>query len=357
MSDGFFDNEELNAALRRAISAISRLDSADPFESSRNQHLSQIFVSMNVHTTEWNDKCSVSVNGLSNQFLSQLQSISVNSTRNDLDIVFALSFRFLFELYLSTNGSLNFELEAARNFGIDQRENFLPDAAHHIDWAVKNLSTFILKSLVSSEHVQNLKNLKSTYLEADRRRTEWDKELKEHEGKVTLLKTSLEKYETAFNFVGLYEGFDSLAKEKDTQKRVVRAWLIFVGIMILVPLFLELLFIRNNYAELETHKTALLFSIVPALSITALLVYYFRVFLHNFNALNSQILQLDLRKTLCRFIHHYADYAKDMKSKNSESLARFEHIIFSPLAPNDEKLPSTFDGVEQLSALVKSLKS
>lgn len=356
MSEIFFDTEDVSSVLSGAVVTISRFSSLDSFEDSRNRHLRQILLSMINQKKEWDEKCSISIKSIGDRFLSRLQAVSADATREDLDDLFAMAFRFLVELDLSTSNGLNMELEAARTFGTERNNEFLPRQAGQIDWAIKNLSTYILKSFVGSEHVQSLRNLNATYVEVDRRRAEWSRELKEHEEKVESLKVSLETYATAFNFVGLYEGFDLLAKAKDKQKKAVRAWLVCTGLLIFLPLIVELLFIRNNLEDIEKYQMVLILSLVPTLSITALLVYYFRVFLHNFNSLNSQILQLDLRKTLCRFIQKYSDYAMEMKTKNGESLSRFENIIFSPLAPNDEKLPSTFDGIEQLSGLIKSLK-
>jgi hypothetical protein len=59
--------------------------------------------------------------------------------------------------------------------------------------------------------------------------------------------------------------------------------------------------------------------------------------------------------SLCRFIQSYADYSIDIKEKNSEALSKFEAIIFSGLVGSEDKLPSTFDGIEQLTAFAKSI--
>jgi len=46
-----------------------------------------------------------------------------------------------------------------------------------------------------------------------------------------------------------------------------------------------------------------------------------------------------------------------MKMQDSSALEKFESLIFSGVFSNPEKLPSTFDGVEQIGSLIKSVKN
>jgi hypothetical protein len=38
--------------------------------------------------------------------------------------------------------------------------------------------------------------------------------------------------------------------------------------------------------------------------------------------------------------------------ENKAGFEKFENIIFSPLVPSDDKIPTTFDGMEQLAKMV-----
>ena len=97
-------------------------------------------------------------------------------------------------------------------------------------------------------------------------------------------------------------------------------------------------------------------SFIPTASVIAILIYYFRILLHNLNEVKAQLLQIELRKTLCQFIQSYTDYSHKIKEKDSESLSKFENLIFSGLVSSNEKLPSTFDGLEQLSGFIKAIR-
>ncbi|MBU2325714.1 MAG: hypothetical protein KJ884_22405, partial [Gammaproteobacteria bacterium] len=67
--------------------------------------------------------------------------------------------------------------------------------------------------------------------------------------------------------------------------------------------------------------------------------------------LRAQLLQIDLRMTLCQFIDKYAEYSAQVK-KNGGSLDGFESVVFSGLVTIDEKIPSTFDGLEFLQGVL-----
>lgn len=85
-------------------------------------------------------------------------------------------------------------------------------------------------------------------------------------------------------------------------------------------------------------------------------IYYFRIILNDYKSINSQILQIDTRKTLCQFIQSYAEYSSDIKKNNGMALDKFENIIFSGIVSDSDKLPSTYDGIHEIGKLIKSIK-
>ncbi|MGP1190579.1 hypothetical protein ACJ8KY_23530, partial [Serratia sp. CY54781] len=70
----------------------------------------------------------------------------------------------------------------------------------------------------------------------------------------------------------------------------------------------------------------------------------------------SQINQIELRKSLCMFIQNYVEYSKTMKSGGNNTLDKFENVIFSNILMSDEKLPSTFDGLDSIASIIKEIK-
>lgn len=178
--------------------------------------------------------------------------------------------------------------------------------------------------------------------------------LSEKEKKVDLLAKKLEEQKTAFNFVGLSQGFESLLKKKRDSQLIVLSLLFFIGIFLFIPLFtyVEINQIRNQSSDLFDWRIFL-----PFVSIELISLYLFRVVLTHYNSIKTQIMQLELRQTLCQFIQSYVEYAKEIKEKDSASLEKFENLIFSSILSTPDKVPSTFDGLEQLSNFIKNIKS
>ena len=73
----------------------------------------------------------------------------------------------------------------------------------------------------------------------------------------------------------------------------------------------------------------------------------------NIKSIKSQIMQLELRMTLCQFIQNYAEKSKELKELNKEGFEKFESLIFSTIVSSDDKIPNTLDGIESLTNLVK----
>jgi transcriptional regulator of heat shock response len=87
-----------------------------------------------------------------------------------------------------------------------------------------------------------------------------------------------------------------------------------------------------------------------------LLIYFFKVLLAQYKSVKAEIIQIQLRQTLCQFIQSYAEYAKEIKSKDASALEKFENVIFSGITPSSDKIPSTFDGMDQITKLLKEIK-
>lgn len=184
----------------------------------------------------------------------------------------------------------------------------------------------------------------------------FNNELSEKEQTVNSLKETLDKQETAFNFVGLYDGFNKLLKTKILESRILLGSLVTMGIIMIVPLLCTIFgWLPENILKDEEAISHLL-KLVPFISLEVLLIYFFRVILQNYKSVKAQILQIELRQTLCQFIQNYADYSKDIKKDDPTVLEKFENLIFSGIISDAENLPSTFDGMDQIGKLFSTLK-
>lgn len=130
-----------------------------------------------------------------------------------------------------------------------------------------------------------------------------------------------------------------------------------MGLFIISPLVSEIILAAKGIYSGKSLGTDHLFVLVPIISIEIIMIYFFRVILFNHRSVKAQIMQIELRQTLCQFIQSYTEYSTEMKKQDPNALEKFESLIFSGVLSDPEKLPSTFDGVEQISNLIKSIKS
>lgn len=272
------------------------------------------------------------------------------------------------------------ELSFRGNYSIDERDDFYSlnelirrnrkEFFEKSSWCINlldDLPTLIMQEEFHSDHARALSNaIKSTDInkveEFIRTKNEsiskidtWNNEFQEKKSAVEVLKDKLDTYQTAFNFVGLYQGFSSLLKKKVDELDSFKIQYFFIGLIIISIPLLELAWVFDNLNSIDSTKV--LFIVFPTLTLLFVLFWFFRIVLHNIKSVKSQIMQLELRMTLCQFIQSYAEKSKELKEANKEGFEKFENIIFSSIVSSDENIPSTFDGMEHVSNLLKNFKS
>lgn len=351
----FFENTENIDKLTSFIKKLKQIETDDEFEKTRNDYIYQIINSMKNKSFLWDNYCQINIEFIG---ISYINYFELDLNKEQLDNIFSISYRFLLELYLMTKNDLSFEFENIRRFANDKISNFTEKAQIQIKYANIDMPISIFKKLNNSDIIVDLQNFQKISDDITKKIDDLKNEYDEKEKRVIELKNTLDKYKTSFNFVGLYDGFNKLWENKEKERKFLSKILIAFGFIVLIPFFVELYILNNIKDNLAEMKELLYFSIVPSISITLILIYYFKILLQNYKSIKLQIMQLELRKTLCQFIQSYVEYSSDIKTNNEKnSLEKFENIIFSAIVSDDEKLPSTFDGMEQINSLIKSIKN
>ncbi|MDC5850881.1 hypothetical protein OPW32_16935 [Vibrio europaeus] len=351
-----FEIENNLNTLTRFVNRMEARTPVNDFESTRDTFITLVTSSMKKEPSKWDEFCQINIGWIGSNFIESLTLPRDEWGKSELDDICSSCFRFLLEFDLSVKSELprGFEMNRRKIFAV--LEQFDEQARNDITFATHEMPTLIFKDIANSVEIQSLKNFKQVTDDAKSLKQSWEEELEQKRTEVEKLKGSLENYRNAFNFVGLYDGFNDLYEEKKRENKSIRFWMISLAVLIVSIICAEVLFIYSNSADIERTKTAIALSLFPMVSLIAILIYYFRVLLVNYKSVKSQLLQISLRKTLCRFIQHYADYSSELKSKDQNSLAKFESIIFSGIVGDDEKLPSTYDGLEQFGKFIKNLK-
>ncbi|MDM8566524.1 hypothetical protein QUF74_12845 [Candidatus Halobeggiatoa sp. HSG11] len=349
------DNISILAEFKKRIDYIPSNPEIPDFEKHRNDYINLIIGFIKERPEFWDDFCQINIKWIGKSFLISCRStIKEEPSKNELDDIFSMCFRFFLELYLSTN--IDHDLENVYDFAVNNLESFEDRPKQRIEFAIKRMPIVIFKEITNTSSIASIKNLDNTLSKAEQLKEKWDKDLIEREEQVNKLKDNLTEYETAFNFVGLYNGFDELSVEKNEEKKNLLFWLRILGVIIVTPILIEFIIIFLNIKDITSIQEGLIISILPTISFVAISIYYFRVLLFNYKSVKSQLLQIELRKTLCRFIQNYADYSSEIKKEDADALSKFENIIFSGIVMDEGALPSNFDGFEQIVKIMKSIK-
>lgn len=172
------------------------------------------------------------------------------------------------------------------------------------------------------------------------------------EGKQTTVKgfaNKLDDLRSSYNFVLLNQGFEQILKQKNVSKWLLFASIVAMGIITVSPLLYKIY--KNSWSEMTWQEIAF------GVGLELILIYFFRVILNEYNSVKTQIMQLELRVSLCQFIQSYAEYAKEIKQDDPSALEKFENVVFSNILADSRDMPSTFDSVEQIGNFIKNIKS
>lgn len=351
MSDKLFTIPEVQKTLGIFMDKFRTLPEPDPFSSKRNDYIRLMISSFLSKPENWDNETPISNSSIGGNLIEEVQSLDFD--KPTLDIIFSYCYRFLVEFYLTVPNELDNLYSQIYHFALHEVTSFDRNSQIQIEYALRGLPVCVVKRMVTSQDFEQLKSFASATAAAQKLKSEWDANLNEREVKLQTLSDELKKHETAFNFVELYEGFSDLGRTKLAEKSSAKLITLLLGLVIPLPLFVEFFYLLS---ETAVNGGVNKLTFIPMASLTLLFVYYFRISLANYNSIKAQLIQIELRKSLCRFIQRYADYSKEIKSNNPDALEKFESLIFSNIMPSEDKIPSTFDGVEQIASLLNAIK-
>lgn len=336
----------------------------NPIESGLPQELLSNLNSMLGWMSElaasFDKNCTLNIGWIGSDFQSVLRMLNEGVDKEKLQdkylSLFTMSYRFLGEFSFNHPGDQAGGFARIQEY-ISNNMHLFP--AHHKEQLV--YASYFMPAQMTKQYLDEFKALevgevRLSYKKWVETLDSWNKNLDEREARVNALQVNLEKQRSAYNFLGLVHGFEELKhnklKEKRSSFKSLRrfAWAILVVPTLQFSLML-LLMMRNMTVDWHT------LSLLPAvLALELILIYFFRISLGQYKSVKAQILQLDLRISLCKFIEDYTDHIGKLKEGNKNALQKFESLIFSGLMTDGEKIPSVLDGVEQLANLIRSVQ-
>lgn len=328
-------------------------NSNEDFQREKIDHLIPVIESFYNVPEVWDLTTQYNIENLSESFYNDLSSRP--SDQDELDLMISTVFRFCIERQMKTANEMPREIRRFKNFCIDKKALFTTFCQEQMNYALQDMPVGIISSILTSPAMKHFREIPKLLVDAEKFTNEWATDLELKTQKVDELQTKLETQKNAFNFVGLYDGFNKLSEIKRVELNWAKVLLFSLGLAIVVPLLFEVYSLTREGNDGISNVSQLI-KFIPIASLTLILIYYFRVALSNFQSIRSQVVQIELRKTLCAFIQSYVEYAKDIKNSDSEILKKFEDVVFTNIMTAEEKVPSTFDGLEQIASMVTALK-
>lgn len=350
-----FSEENNLRIMHNVINQLEKISKDDDIIKTRCSHIDSMLKHITSNGNLWDNNCQFNISHIGPKFINTLVSLSGDIGRDILDDIYVMLLRFITEFYLM-QGELSLDLVSDMHYGYENQDTFSKSSRMQIDFAMHGMPISILANLANNENIKGINRYYETLQDAEKKREAWDKELETKVKQVEILKTNLETYKAGFNFIGLHQGFDDMSALKVEERNRLSDYMMALSLIIILPLAIEIIFILDHSNNIVEIQDTLLIMTIPTISLVGILLYFFRVMLFNYKSVKSQLLQIELRKTLCRFIQHYADYSQSVKEKDKESLSKFENIVFAGIVSDDDKLPSTFDGIEQITNILKSIK-
>ncbi|QLL80966.1 hypothetical protein GWC92_11975 [Aeromonas caviae] len=187
-----FDTNQSKTVLAKFKNKIDSLIPSNDFEKQRNSLIRLVVNAMEKRPDEWNTFCQINIQWIGDQFISRLAD-EKELTKDRLDDICSMCFRFLFELYLSTKNDLSMEFEVAKRFVFDNVNLFEDMAREQIEFAIRDLPISIFKEVSNSDEIETLKNFETVAAKAKKLKEEWEHDLNEREGRVKAIEASLSK--------------------------------------------------------------------------------------------------------------------------------------------------------------------
>lgn len=333
-----------------------RIESKSEFEKERNGHIVNILTLMANNPQEWDENTQFNISDSSTELVRALTKNHSESEKNEqLNIMLVILFSFYseFQLYKPLGNMESYS--RLKDFLKANLDEFNERLSAYLNYIWTEMPASILKFLMSNQDFATLKNFIEVKKDATTLKGQWDAEISQKEKDVNKIKESLDSYKDGFNFVALYAGFKSLGDEKQKELGMAKFFVLIIGVII--PVIIGIGFWHLVTAKTHSQNLYDLIYFVPATAFSAILIYYFRISLSNYNSLRAQKMQIELRKSLCQFIQEYSRYSSEISKENPGLLVKFEEVIFSNIMTSEDKIPSTFDGIEQIANLIKAVKT
>lgn len=352
--EGFFHNRNLIEGIKNCILILKARSLSDEFISNRDGYLIDMLTSMQNSTNIWSEGCQLAIKKDGVDFKSSVSGFT--NDESSIDELYDHAFRMYTEIYITTRTNLEHNYKQIRDFTRKNIDNFSLFNQRTLESTLYDLPTSLCKDIFDNHDYQALRNFVKTKNEAESLKSKWDNEISIKMRDVEKIQKDLNKQKHTYNFISLHRGFRKIGYIKAKELCLARIAMVLLGLIIPALILGEAWIIFSGGIKFTSNDAADWIKLLPGVSLLLISIYYFRISLANVSSIKAQVIQINLRMSLCQFIENYIKFSSAINKENENLLAKFEEVIFSNIMPNAEKIPSTFDGIEQLAKLLASLK-
>lgn len=306
---------------------------------------------------EFDLRCGMNIQWFGDAVAGRIRDVNGPIEAKHVNLYLVLFYRFVSEWEISSPEDLEIELDAYLRYVESIYDVLNAKEQAQVDFVKNRMPTLMLKKLLNSDGIGYLGSVPVVAADVKSKVDAWSATLSAHINTVEELRKNLDVYENAYNFVGLSQGFSKLYEKKESDLSGYRLNMKIFGTLIFAVLFTELYLLNLNRDFVNSTSMQFLGGVaLISLSISLLLIYFFRIALKGADSCKSQMVQIELRKTLCEFVQSYSKYAGQIKEKSPDTLLKFESIIFSNIVFDDDKIISLFEGMEQAGNFMKAAR-
>lgn len=322
----FFDDEKVLTALNKFKPSI---DARNLF-SETPRCIEVIINDMAEHSAHWDIGCQFNIPIMGDKLFEILKETSLD--KNASEEIIIILFRFLCEYLFNTASTMmhgidHLNLRHIQDIILENSSRFSDVSRKDIYYSYTMQIAVIVKNLINHEDItliKNIENVKKEVLELSETIVE---KISEKENMLIAIETKIDRFQEAYNYIGISQAFIHLRGEKTKQYRALATCLFLSSLSIFAIPTINI--ISTPITTISVENILLLFS---GISCELLFLYIFRVILLEFISTRYQIQQIDTRSSLCQFIDNYSEEAKKHNGNDGEMLRKFEAIIFSEIA-------------------------
>lgn len=304
------------------------------------------------------DWCQTSIKNNKNAIVEAL-----NGVRGQ-EIIFLFLYRCLREIslrYPLENTAYPYILNLLSKYSCDNKnEKFNSDFWGYIKYTNLEFPINLVGEIVRGKEISEIKKAVEKYSQLDVDQKNMAIKYENEKTHINGLLSELKNIKTGLNFAKLAHGFGNISKTKSIEMFSILGLMILVQVLLIgIPVSILYLYGLDSKGVLNLEEVSwkyLFAHASPIFAIEMLLIYLFRVLLHQYANVKTVLLQISLRKNLCQFIEEYTEFANKAKEKDPNSLEKFESLVFSGLIYNQDQLPSSFDGLDQIVKMVDLVK-